>query len=242
MMSANLVPGGPDTWPEIQTAQPVVEGEPIDPRLQEMFDSARDRFKAEVNYTIPLDKQVLGNVEGYYLVDDSWFWIRRAVLLFLGLIGILFISRESLTEIPVAGKNPGWIMAALPYGLVVGLISPTLATPTTLGPIIGMTFFHVFAEQVFFIWFLGRTLIKAFSNPLAGAALTALLFGLYQISFCSTLALSGVDLFMGVLQVACFAGGAYVLLLFKSGGVLAPFIAHLVINVVMMISSVLALS
>lgn len=240
--AANLVPGGPETWPEIQTAQPQVEGEPLDPRLQEMFDSARDRFKAEVNYDIPLNEQVLGNVEGYYLVDDSWYWIRRGVLLFLGLIGILFINRESFTDIPIAGKQPGWVMAALPYGLLVGLVGPAIVTPTALGPLLGMALFHVFAEQVFFIWFLARALLKGFSNPLVGAALTALLFGLYQLSFASTLTLGGFDLVMGVMQVACFAGGAYVLLLFKSGGILAPFIAHLTVTAAMMVSSVLTLS
>ena len=157
-------------------------------------------------------------------------------------MGILFINRESLEEFPWAGKQPGWIMAAIPYGLAVGLLSPTLATPTSLGVVLGMSAFQVLAEQVFFFWFVGRGLLKAIDHPIGAGALTAVIFGLYQLTFCATLAQSGTDIVMGVLQVTCFAGGAYAFLLIRSGGVIAPFIAHLVVNSVMMAYSVMALS
>jgi membrane protease YdiL (CAAX protease family) len=158
------------------------------------------------------------------------------------LVGILFINRESIEEFPWAGQQPGWIMAAIPYGLAVGLLSPTLATPTSLGVVLGMSAFQVLAEQVFFFWFVGRGLLKAIDHPIGAGALTAVIFGLYQLTFCATLALPGTDIVMGVLQVTCFAGGAYAFLLIRSGGVIAPFIAHLVVNSVMMAYSVMALS
>jgi tetratricopeptide (TPR) repeat protein len=239
---ANIVPGGPEVWPEVQAGQSAEKDRRINPRLRQMFEAARDRLKEEVDYKIPLDEQVLGNVEGYFLVDDSWFWVRRAVLLILGLLGILFINKESIDEFPWAGERPGWIMAAIPYGLVVGFFSPTLATPTGLGALLGMSAFQVLAEQVFFFWFVGRGLLKTIDHPIGAGVLMAVVFGLYQLTFCAIFSLSGVDTILGVLQVTCFAGGAYAFLLIKSGGVIAPLIAHLVINSVMIISSVLALS
>ena len=198
----------------------------------------RDRLQGEVDYAIPKDKQFLGSVESYYLVDDSWFWLRRILLLVLGILGILFVSKEGLKDIAVLGEKGGLALLAIPYGIIVGFLSPIPLTPTPLGPALGMVTLHVVAEQAFFFVFVGRALLKDAENPAMNAGLAALLFGLYQLSFYSVSQAHMGVMLLGVVQMTAFAGGAYALLLWRSGGILAPMTAHLVINAVMIIRAV----
>lgn len=176
---------------------------------------------------IPPEQQVMGNVEYYYLSDDSWWWVRRSILLILGLIGIVAINRQKLGEIPRMGTSMGWVVAAIPYGVGVGLLS-SISTTSSLGTLAGMSFFNVLAEQVFFIWFVGYGLLKALENQQVGAvALTAGLFAAYQLTFFAVLNSPVQTMVLDVARIGAFIGGASAIFLWRSGGVVAPFLLQL---------------
>ena len=192
----------------------------------------------DVPKEIPQDSQVFGILEYYYFVTDPMWWIRRSLLLIVGLLGMRFVAnRDGKHPVEVVGTNMNWIFLALPYGLLVGFLSPTQMTAHGLGVTLAMTLFHVVAEQVFFIGFIARTLFKEFREPGIPLGLTAFLFGLYHVSYWSILNEPTRFLILDTLQIGAFAGGAYAALLWRSGGLLAPAVAHLVVNGIMMINS-----
>jgi tetratricopeptide (TPR) repeat protein len=234
---ANLIPGGANEWPMVgEGAQ--INSSRMSAAETELTLRVQERLRGKIDYAIPKEKRVVGNVESFYLVEDAWFWLRRILLLIFGLVGITFISKENLSDIPIMGERSGLVFLALPYGLVVGFLSPLPMTPTELGPVLGMTAFHVIAEQIFFFAFVGRALLKDAENPFFSVFLTAVLFGLHQMTYFIVLEAPTSVMLTGVAQMTAFAGGAYALLLWRSGGILAPMIAHLLINMVMMTRSV----
>ena len=222
------MPGEYTQWPDIQTANVTRAGTGnMDKNLVEKIQA---RLNPERDLTIPVSERVLGNVEFYYLDDDPWFWGRRGLLIVLAILGIAAVNRKERDPLAILGSNGQWIFIAMLYGLIAGLFSPTMQTPTAMGPLLGMTAFHVLAEQLFFVVFLGRSLLKRFSEPLLAVCLVAAIYGAYQLTFYATLAAPPDVLLRTVPQVAVFAGGAYTFFLWKSGGILTPFIAHLIIN------------
>ena len=240
---ANVMGGGATKWPTMidKALQEKAKESPDDPNVSyqmSISEAARKRLQPEVSDDVPADQQVMGNVEFHYLVDDAFWWIRRGLLLVLGVLGVLFVSRQR--DVKILGARPVWIAVGIPYGVMVGFLSAGPPTPTPLGPLLGMTAFHVVAEQAFFFVFLGRALIKEMEEPLNGVGVTALIFGLYHLTFFATLALPGPQMIQGVLMVGAFAGGAYGMLLWRSGGILAPLLCHLAVNVTFMVRSVLA--
>ncbi len=234
---ANLVPGGANQWPMVGEGAQVNTGQMSADEAQ-LTRQVQERLQGKVDYVIPKAKRVVGNVESFYLVEDAWFWLRRILLIVFALVGITLISKENLNEVPIFGERAGLVFLAVPYGLVVGFLSPLPMTPTGLGPILGMTALHVIAEQLFFFAFVGRALLKDSDNPLLGVFLIALLFGLHQLTYFIVLEAPTSVMLTGVAQMTAFAGGAYALLLWRSGGILAPMIAHFIINAVMMTRSV----
>lgn len=200
------------------------------------LDDVREALKTERK--VPPELQVMGNLEYFYVPQDTWWWGRRAILLVVGLLGILLINRESLGSLRIGGERVSWAMAAIPYGAVVGFLSPKLSLPTELGTLLGMTLFHVLAEQLFFIAFLGRGLLKKVENPILGIGIVAVLFGAYHATYFAILQSPGDVMIQSLLQISVFAGGAYAFLLWRSGGLLAPFLAHLLVNGTMMIRTI----
>jgi membrane protease YdiL (CAAX protease family) len=192
----------------------------------------------EVPKAIPSEWQVMGILEYYYFAADPMWWIRRVLLLAVGLLGMRFlVNRDGKSPVEPFAKNFNWVFLGIPYGVLVGFLSPHQLTGEALGITLGMTAFHVFAEQAFFIGFICRALFKEFREPLIPIALTAALFGVYHLSYWSILNASTRQMLLDVLQIGAFAGGAYATLLWRSGGMLAPGLAHFLINGVMMVSS-----
>jgi tetratricopeptide (TPR) repeat protein len=233
---ANVIGGGAAEWPDIASAKQT--GKTGDAEYQ-MALAVRERLQGEVDYRVPEAKRVMGNVEYYYLMDDTWFWMRRAILLLFALIGLFAINREKGSTISVLGKNSSWVLMGIPYGLIIGFLSAPPQTPTEFGPLMAMTTFHVLAEQLFFFAFVGRSLIKALPDPVPAVAMTAVIFGLHQLTFFATLQSPTQMMLTGTLQVAAFGGGAYAILLWRSGGLLAPMLAQLVVHATMMTRAVL---
>ena len=121
----------------------------------------------------------------------------------------------------------GWVVAAIPYGVGVGLLS-SISTTSSLGTLAGMSFFNVLAEQVFFIWFVGYGLLKALENQQVGAvALTAGLFAAYQLTFFAVLNSPVQTMVLDVARIGAFIGGASAIFLWRSGGVVAQFLLQL---------------
>ena len=204
----------------------------------ELASQVRERLEGEIDYRIPSGQQVMGSVESYYLVDDAWFWTRRGLLIVFALIGIFGIARKTQGNIPIIGTQPLLMFIAIPYGIVVGFLSPTPATPTGLEFLLGMTLFHVLAEQLFFFGFVGRVLSRSIESPLVAITATALLFGIYHFTYFGTMQADPSTMLMGVAQIGAFAGGASAALWYFSGGLFAPMLAHLLINGTMMFRTV----
>ena len=183
--------------------------------------------------------QVLGNSESYYVIGDAWWWIRRAVLLFAAVIGMNVMTRDDDDGLVWLGEHTKWLGIAIPYGLVVGYFSPLQTVVGTAPQVLGMTLVHVLCEQLFFIGFFARTLLARLRNPHIAIAITAIAFGAYHGSY---LHFRVADLELVVpqlLQISVFAGGAYAIAFWKSGGLLASLLAHLIVNGLMMIRSVM---
>ena len=233
---ANVVGGGATQWPDVSRASSAGADSSSEKALAERV---RLRLQGEVETAVPDSQRVQGNIEYYYLADDSWFWMRRGLLLFLAFLGIFALNREKGSEIPVLGENSGWVLLAIPYGLIIGFLSIPPQTPTPYGTLMGMTAVHVVAEQLFFMAFVGRSLLKAIPEPVPAIVLTGLIFGLHQLTFFATLNAPVQSMLTGTLQVAAFGGGAYGFLLWRSGGIMAPMVAHLVVHATMMSRAVL---
>ncbi len=235
-IGANVIAGGATTWPDVESARAeAMAGSGGDSDEERALSLAViERLKGEVDLTVPEDERVLGNIEYYYLVDDAWWWIRRGVLLLMGLIGIFAVRRESFGDLSLFGPKPGWIMAALPYGLLLGFLTPIPDTPTAIGPAMGMAALHVIAEVTFFIAFLGRAFLDEFEEPAIAILLVVVFYGLYRATFFATLAAPGTLMISDILQSAAFVGGVYGILLWRSGGLFAPLLAHLLLIGMMM--------
>ncbi|MEE2786126.1 MAG: tetratricopeptide repeat protein [Myxococcota bacterium] len=236
--AANVVPGGAKEWPRVGGQAAVVANKQASPYETELAQKVQERLKGKIDYRVPSDKQVMGNVESYYLVADPWFWGRRAILIVCALIGIFGISRSVLGDLPILGIRPILFFLALPYGVIVGFLSPLPATPTPLEYLLAMTFVNVLAEQLFFFGFVGRVLSKTMESPIVAIGVTALIFGAHQLTYYATLQLDPTLMFQGIAQMAAFAGGAYAFLWWISGGLFVPLVAHFLINGLMMFRAV----
>ena len=241
LVGANFIGGGATEWPDVESAraEAMAAGATGSDEERALSLAVMERLKGEIDLTVPEDERVLGNVEYYYLVDDMWWWARRGALLLMGLIGIFAVRRESLSDIKLFGAKPGWIMAALPYGLLLGFLTPIPDTPTAVGPAMGMAAFHVVAEITFFIAFLGRAFLDEFEEPAIAIMLVVLFYGLYRATFFATLNAPGSLMISDILQSAAFVGGVYGILLWRSGGLFAALLAHLLLIGMMMVRATL---
>ncbi len=185
---------------------------------------------------IPADQQVQGNTEYYYFPDDHWWWTRRIALLMLGILGVLLINREKFGELPFMGDKPALVAVALVYGVVVGVMSQ-IDTATPMGALVGMGVFHAFAEQVFFIWFVGRGLLKDSQNPVGAVAMTAFIYTAYQFTYFAVLHSTGPTMALDVARAGAFVGGASAALLWQSGGLMAPLLGQVAIGIAMAVIS-----
>ena len=113
-----------------------------------------------------------------------------------------------------------------------------MSTTSSLGTLAGMSAYHVLAEQVFFIWFIGYGLLKAMEHQPGGAvAITAGLYTAYQLTYFAILNSPGQMMVLDVARIGAFVGGASALFLWRSGGVVAPFLAHLSIAMTIAITT-----
>ncbi len=229
---ANLIDGGAKEWPMLEDGSQLNQVRQMK-NMPAWMKKVQEKRQAEQTFDIPKAKQVVGNVESYMLPDDTWYWTRRGILLFMGLFGILGIAKRRFSDIKLIEKGGIWLFFGCLYGLVVGFLSPLPLTPTPLLPALGMVLTHTLAEQLFFFGFVGVALLDRIDNPLFAVGLIAALFGLHQLTFFATLSLPPSVMLTGVLQMTAFAGGVYATLLWRTGGILAPIMTQLIIMSVM---------
>ena len=79
------------------------------------------------------------------------------------LIGIFGIARKTQGNIPIIGTQPLLMFIAIPYGIVVGFVAHS-SSADGFKFLLGMTLFHVLAEQLFFFGFVGRVLSRSIES------------------------------------------------------------------------------
>jgi tetratricopeptide (TPR) repeat protein len=234
---ANYVPDARTDWPLVnnkQIAQQVDQQNEFQSRLAAQL-LERITKERELTMSIPADQRVWGNVEYYHLEDDSWFLVRRVLLLAFGLIGIaLFLRKNKDWLVPREGSY-GYLGIVIPYGLIVGFLSYVPSNSTELSTLLGMGLLTVVAEQVFFFGFLGRAFLTRLDSKAAAVSLTILLFAVYQYTFFANLSVSVSQSAVTVLQTTLFVAGACGWALYRSKTLLTPLVLHVSIQVVLML-------
>ena len=191
------------------------------------------------NAAYPPSQRTLGNLEYFFLIGDPWWWIRRIVLIAVGLVGLRVVAKQDPGDVEWMGEKHAWLGLAIPYGLLIGYFSPVQHVAGTTGSVLAMTLVHVLAEQIFFVAFVANTLLARLKQPALAIGGTALLFGAYHLTYLHITIQSVDQILLDCVQIGVFAGAAYGLLFWRSRGMLAPIIAHLSVNMVMMIRSVI---
>lgn len=198
--------------------------------------AARPTEAVVFDKTIPNEERVMGNVEYYHLADDTWFWMRRALLAVFALIGIALFGRDDRENIGLQAEFAGLAIIAVPYGLIVGFFTAVPATVTPVGTLLLMGATSALAETLFFFFFVGRCLMSRIQQQPAAALLTTVLFGLHQLTYFATLATEPISVLLsGVLQVTAFAGGAAAFLMYKSRSVVPSLLVLISIQLVLML-------
>ena len=123
----------------------------------------------------------LGSREYFYEYQDQFFWGRRVALLTVGLLAIsYYFGTNPFRAIAKMGwkTHVQWILAALVWGLIIGNFSPVQRVTGSLEIVMGLTLFHVLAEEIFFRGMLTRILIDRAKPTLMAVFFSALVFGL----------------------------------------------------------------
>lgn len=180
----------------------------------------------------------LGDQEYFYRSDDPFFWGRRLALGLVGIAGLSLYFRENpLAAIVNMGfRTPvQYILVGLIWGIFIGFQSPPQRVEGLLVEVFALTLFHVLVEEIFFRAFLTRLFMEHSRNETAAVFVSALVFGLYHITYQSF----WVDTefwmkwyWMGAIML--FAGLPYAWLYARSKSILPPLVAHLMVNLTMM--------
>jgi tetratricopeptide (TPR) repeat protein len=186
---------------------------------------------------VPHHLQKVGNAEYFYFSDDGFWWGRRLALFAVGLLLIFVVGRRFDFAQSVTGNGMKWVWIAIPYGLAVGFLSGVLPVQASTGMLVGMTLMHVVAEQTFFSGFVNRALLKGIANPFIAIGVAGVLFGLYHVSYFAIFQQPAGDILVDAVRIGAFAGAAYAALLWLSGGLVAPFVAHLLVSGTMLLRS-----
>lgn len=234
---ANYVPDARTDWPLVNNQQLTQQADSQDEFQSVLAKRLLERITKERQESqfIPASKRVWGNVEYYHLDDDSWFFVRRVLLLVFGLVGIaVFLRKNKEWLMPPAGSY-GYIAVVIPYGLIVGFLSYVPSNGMALSTLMWMGLLTVLAEQVFFFGFLGRVFLKRLDSETTAVSLTILLFVLYQYTFFANLTVSFSQSALTVLQTSLFVAGACSWALYRTRTILNPLLLHLSIQFVLML-------
>jgi membrane protease YdiL (CAAX protease family) len=179
-----------------------------------------------------------GARELYLEPDDPLFWIRQGVLLVFGTGGALYLLRRrpfATEELALSGLV---VFAAVALGLFAGMILPLSMSHSGLAVLIGMVALQVIAEEIFFRAYLGRVLVRGTVGSFAPIAISAGLYGAYQLTYVAVWSGGALDASAFVrVGAAVFAGAVYGTLQVKSGSLSAALVAHAAAATVVMLGS-----
>jgi membrane protease YdiL (CAAX protease family) len=183
----------------------------------------------------------LGSNEYFYTGTD-WFWyLRRTLLVAAAIGGAALVGGQSIGEyFSKVGYRfrAVFLLFAVVIGVGVGLVSPTQRVTGLPLVVMLLTLIHVVVEQMFFNGFVTRQLLASIARKPVAIGLSALLFGLYHISYYSFyVETSAKWIPYWVLVVTLGAGLPYAALYARSRSIVPPLICHLLVNGVMMVSS-----
>ncbi len=133
-----------------------------------------------------------GEKEYFYYHDNWWFWARRILLLGAALFGVkVLLKGDEIESVrPVEFTILGF-MFGTGYGFLSAFVAarqwPSDQDGALILPIAGlmllMILFHAITEEMFFRRYLTRVVQRVIPNATAGSALSALLFGVYHMSY-----------------------------------------------------------
>jgi len=216
--------------------------------LYERYKSSPDEVTTSLRQSrvIPSVMRVVGILESYWLKEDLFWWGRRALLLLIAIVGLLYVKpweeaeqrrgRQAQDEqvpwrLDPKALAPGWALIALIYGAVVGYLSPAITSPTPLPELVGMIGLHSLAEQLCFTGLLGGALLKHSRGlPIASLIAGVVVFALYRLSYIYLWHIPTDQMLLSVAQMALFVGGASLLMAWKTRSLIPPIVAHLTLT------------
>ncbi len=209
----------------------------VERSLAYLYQQPLDQVKKALTQSrlIPVDKLVMGNMEGYYLMDDLFAWARRAVLLLAGIIGFVLLkrsSKEPLIKMAMKVDEIPWLILGVLISLVVAYLSPTLQSPSNLATQLILVASNTIAEAVFFLVFIHSALKMSLKEEqhLLRIFIFALCFALYRLSFFAYWQLESAVMWSLIVQSAIFIGGTVVLVKEKTHSFLASLFVFLLIK------------
>lgn len=194
-------------------------------------------------FVLWLTSVVIGLGEKEYFYDGTdWFWYaRRFLLIGFALGAVYFLRRRNPLQFfqklgfGVAVKP---LAVALVIGAVSGFLSPAQRVTGVPWVVLTLTLIHVLAEQIFFTGFLTKGLLEALPKKAAAVAVSAVLFGIYHVTYYSFMVETSslwIPYWLGVIAVG--GGLPYALLYSWSRSIVPPLLCHLAVNMMMMYKS-----
>ncbi|MCP4504613.1 MAG: CPBP family intramembrane metalloprotease [Deltaproteobacteria bacterium] len=177
----------------------------------------------------------LGSSEGAWSGTSVFWWVRRVALIAIAIVGWTQVNDGGPGDFFKVKwlESPKVVGIGIIIGLISGLLSGTGSTETALPVLIVLAMVHVLAEQLFFIWFVLRSLLAHVKHPLIGVVTTAVLYGLYHTTyhFYFTQILPSTLVYWIVLFI--LGGGVpYALLYAKNRTVIPALICHLLVQII----------
>ena len=196
-----------------------------------LYKQSPNRVEDVLNQSnlIPPHLDRLGNTERFYLKNDLIWWARRILLIFIA-TGLWFLIRPDTKYLQI-GSTSTTILAII-YGCLIGWVSPSLTYATAPSTLSLMKGIHSFTEVGVFVILFGFILLKAFKDQyLIPLVILVLVFGIYKLSFFYIWSLGDlVGMSMTIFKISIFLGGVPFYLLWRSKGILAPCVAHVMIT------------
>lgn len=186
----------------------------------------------------------LGAKEYFYDGKDPFFFVRRGWLIFAGLLGVYLTrerSRGFLQNIGFSAPG-GLLFLAVIWGIALGIVSPGQRVDASAALLVYLTVLHVISEELFFRAFLTGGLLRFFGRERwrISILVSAAIYGVYHLSYYSFW--HETALFPQIYYCAgigILAGGPYAWLYHKSSSIVPPVVCHLLVNTVMMLTSLL---
>jgi|GEM_PF-2053441 len=175
----------------------------------------------------------LGASESAWTGKEWFWWVRRALLIVVAIAGFANAHDGDVKAFFAVKwlRSPKTLAAGVVVGVVSGLLSGYGSTETPLVVLLLLATVHVVAEQMFFIWFVLRTLSRHTKHVLVAVAATALLYGGYHATYFYYFEVIKPTAMVYWLVLFTVGGGLpYALLYARNRTVVPPLVCHLLVQ------------